>query len=71
MVKVGAFGTFAAVETVNSNKAALIYDTAAGDGYLRILQSATVVAETDGYHFDGTALENGGVGETIRADMVN
>lgn len=71
VVKVGAFGTFAAVETVNSNKAALIYDTAAGDGYLRILQSAIVVAETDGYHFDGTALESGGVGETIRADMAN
>lgn len=69
IVNVGSFGTFVKVETVAANRAALIYDTAAGDGYIRILMADRVVAETDGYHFDGTLLEGGSTGATIRADM--
>lgn len=69
LVNVGAIGTFAAVKTVDIGRAALVYDTPAGDGYVRILQADRVIAETDGDKFDGTVLEDGNTGETIRADM--
>ncbi len=69
IVTVGVFGTFVQVEAVVGDWAALVYDTPAGDGYIRVLKADRVVAETDGYHFDGTLLEGGSTGETIRADM--
>ncbi len=69
VVNVGVFGTFAKVEAASDDRAALVYDTATGDGYIRVLKTDRVVAETDGYHFDGTLLESGGTGATIRADM--
>lgn len=69
LVNVGAFKTFAAVEMVDATRAVLIHDTNAGEGYVRVLQADRVIAETDGYHFDGTILEDGSTGDLIRADI--
>lgn len=69
LVNVGAIGTFATVKTVDIGRAALVYDTPDGDGYVRVLQAGRVIAEADGLNFDGTVLEGGSTGATIRADM--
>lgn len=69
IVNVGELGTFSCVKAVNKDRSALIYDTASGDGYIRVLNVGRVVAEAIGDNFDGTVLTGGSAGSYISADM--
>lgn len=67
-VNVGTFEEFATIASVDETHAAYIYQSG-GNGYVRLLTAQRVVAETTVEQADGTALESGKTGETIRADM--
>lgn len=70
LVNVGAFSEYATLMPVDETYAAYIYQTAAGDGYIRVIRADEVVAETTEDKADGKALQAGNTGASIRADIV-
>lgn len=70
LVNVGTFAEYAMLMPVDETYAAYIFQTAAGDGYIRLIRADEVVAETTADKADGTALQAGNTGAVIRADIV-